>query len=199
MFYLLCAYLRIALFLGFHRYVYHLAHTWATMGAPRNPREEVAWYIQEFLLQEGYHQCPSCYWVTEKPNEHVNEVGSYCWQDQQPQCPTCHERLNGATECPYCAETAAQRAALELEDAEINAYLQELQQRYVKEQEEADAAYQKWEEEEAKFQQEQEALERFFKEEEEKNSCPTCGEHFSGCTCVSDAVAEYKARQWPAP
>lgn len=130
MFYLLCVYLHLALFLGFHRHVYHLAHKWATMGAPRNSREEVAWYIQKHLFTRGYHQCPSCCWATKKLDEHVEVVGSYCWEDQQPKCPTCNDYLNGAAECSYCTKAAYERAAWEQEEARQKAEKDEWRRQY---------------------------------------------------------------------
>lgn len=177
MFYLFYVYLRVALFLGFHRHVYRLTTKWG--GASGQPcRNRAAWQTLNALFKKGYHGCPSCYWATERPNEHLEDHNSWCYEQSLPKCSCC-----GLPECDCQAAS----------EADIQAYFEE-QRRQAHE---AERLFR--EQEEAEYRREQEALERFYRQEEEKDCCSTCGEHFSGCTCVSDALAEYKARQWPEP
>lgn len=40
--------------------------------------------VQDRLVEEfGYHKCPSCEWVTEIQDEHVCQIGSWCWEQFQ--------------------------------------------------------------------------------------------------------------------
>jgi uncharacterized Zn finger protein (UPF0148 family) len=112
MWYLIYLYLRLALFCGFHGYVYRLTNKWCrdtkSQGGTRQPyharRELLAWKLHKILFtKKGYHSCPSCYWTTEKPNEHIEDKNSWCYEASLPQCPSCRMPLYPEDkECRYC-------------------------------------------------------------------------------------------------
>lgn len=58
---------------GQHELVYGLSSYWGSrQGLGRwNPFYDAAWFFQERLIREfGYHECPSCYWATHRPENH---------------------------------------------------------------------------------------------------------------------------------
>lgn len=99
------AYLRVALALGCHGHVYRLCQKWGRDQQTERwtNRYSAAFDIQPLLLKSGYHKCPECSWVTEKPNEHIVDSGTRCYEYALSKCPVCNgPRYPEDMECRFC-------------------------------------------------------------------------------------------------
>ena len=183
--FVLVAYFHCALRLGFHRHVYRLADRWARLHGPvKLARHEAANAIQIYLLQGnyGYHHCPSCYWATEKPNEHIERGEGYCWEQTLPVCHNCGGPQPLCV-CATLADIAANDEAQRIRQEEIAA----------------------WEWFEAE--QERQLLEKARREEEEDAEwkCSTCGVDYEECGCyddegtADDAATDFYEHSSPPP
>ena len=101
---LLYAYLRVALFFNLHGHVYRLCQKWGRKADQWNSGYFATFYIQPLLLAKGYHKCPYCSWVTQRPNEHLQEPGTLCYEFSLPLCPVCNCSLypEDTAGCRYC-------------------------------------------------------------------------------------------------
>ncbi len=98
----MCTYLRICLMLGHGGYVCRLCKQWDANSVKRPIRYAAAWQMQRFMSDMGYEQCQYCFMHMERPNEHVNDRSSKCFQLSLPQCPGCYEPWEEGTECANC-------------------------------------------------------------------------------------------------
>lgn len=96
---LLSVYLRFCILVGLHGHVYRLVTKWAAAGRMWYYGEK---YTQLHLLDLGCHRCPSCLLATEKPNEHLQDRTSWCFEQTLSQCPDCYALLEEGVECANC-------------------------------------------------------------------------------------------------
>jgi|GEM_PF-5909718 hypothetical protein len=119
------AYLRIALFFGFSRYVHRLSGMWGSMHGSSS-WYQAAYEIQSFLLKLGYYECPSCLWATEKPDEHLQNENSWCYLSLLAKRPACNEPINPKhQDCPYCATVDNFYGEIKQETYQADAWAQE--------------------------------------------------------------------------
>lgn len=167
-------YLRFCLFVGCHRHVCRLVNEW--VGSPL--LTQVAWKMQLRLFDLGYHCCSSCYLATEKPNEHIEVKGSWCYKQSFPQCPDCYQPWEEGTECANCKIN--RQIEQERNEDYYHESLKELEQKKVEE----DARYQ--EAVDADFDSRWEETERQLDDLARRICDPNCQAQGGGCNCAEE-------------
>lgn len=70
-------YLKLAFVLGFTDHVYRVSGSWGSR-LVGSAKSSAAWAASEALIEYGFHRCPSCQWAMKSPNEHFQDLGSWC-------------------------------------------------------------------------------------------------------------------------